>query len=126
VSSRPNTQPTKPPNGSGDNLRRSGIRWRIKPPRCQAILHGPIYSGSRRQIILFLKTDQFWTAISGLRSRAQTDGADLGRRLNPAGFSFAFAGYGELLTALFRSVLLGVADVTGDINLAAHRRSHLL
>jgi hypothetical protein len=28
--------------------------------------------------------------------------------------------------APFKSVLLGVADVTGDINLAAHRRSNLL
>jgi hypothetical protein len=63
---------------------------------------------------------------AGLPSRAQTDGADLARRLNPAGFSFAFAGYGELLTAPFKSVLLGVADATGDINLAAHRRSNLL
>ena len=63
---------------------------------------------------------------AGLRSRAQTDGADLTRRLNPAGFSFAFAGYGELLTAPFKSVLLGVADLTGEINLAVHRRSNFL
>ena len=63
---------------------------------------------------------------AGLPTRAQTDGADLARRLNPAGFSFAFAGYGELLTAPFKSVLLGVADVTGEINLAAHRRSNFL
>jgi hypothetical protein len=63
---------------------------------------------------------------AGLRSRAQTDGADLTRRLNPAGFSFAFAGYGELLTAPFKSVLLGVADVSGEMNLAAQRRSNLL
>ena len=63
---------------------------------------------------------------AGLWSRAQTDGADLARRLNPAGFSFAFAGYGELLTATFKSVLLGVADVTGELNLAAHRRSNFL
>jgi hypothetical protein len=62
----------------------------------------------------------------GAWSRAQTDGADLARRLNPAGFSFAFAGYGELLTATFKSVLLGLADVTGERNLAAQRRSNLL
>ena len=47
-------------------------------------------------------------------------------RVKPAGFSFAFAGYGELLIAPFKSVLLGVADVTGEINLAAHRRSNFL
>jgi hypothetical protein len=28
--------------------------------------------------------------------------------------------------APFKSVLLGVADMTGEINLAAHRRSNLL
>jgi hypothetical protein len=48
---------------------------------------------------------------AGLRSRAQTDVTDLARRPSPAGFSFAFAGDGELLTAPFKSVLLGVADV---------------
>jgi hypothetical protein len=63
---------------------------------------------------------------AGLRSCAQTDGADLACRVKPAGFSFAFAGYGELLIAPFKSVLLGVADVTGEINLAAHRRSNFL
>jgi hypothetical protein len=62
--------------------------------------------------------------VAGLRSRAQR--ADPAPRLNPAGFSFAFAGYGELLTAPFKSVLLGVADVAGEINLAAHRRSNFL
>jgi hypothetical protein len=63
---------------------------------------------------------------AGLRSRAQTDVTELARRLSPAGFSFAFAGDGELLTAPFKSALLGVADVAGEINLAAHRRSNFL
>jgi hypothetical protein len=51
---------------------------------------------------------------------------DLARRLGSAGFSFAFAGCGELLTAPFKSALLGVADAAGEINLAAHRRSNFL
>jgi len=45
---------------------------------------------------------------------------------NFAGFSFAFAGRGGLLTVAFTSVLLGAADATGETNLAAHRRSNFL
>jgi hypothetical protein len=45
---------------------------------------------------------------------------------NSAGFSFAFAGRGELLTAPFKSVLLGAADATDETNLAAHRCSNFL
>jgi hypothetical protein len=47
VSSRPNTPTTDPPNRNGGSSRRSGIRWRIKPPSCQTKLHLPISRGSQ-------------------------------------------------------------------------------
>jgi hypothetical protein len=53
------------------------------------------------------------------------------RRFAPAGFSFAIAGRGKLLTVPFKSVpfksvLWGAADATGEKNLATHRCSNLL
>jgi hypothetical protein len=51
----------------------------------------------------------------------------LTRRFNPAGFSFAFAVRGRLLTVPFKPGPLGAGDATGDeVNLAAHRCSNLL
>jgi hypothetical protein len=43
-----------------------------------------------------------------------------------AGFSFAVAGRGKLLTVPFKSMLLGAADALDKASLAAHRCSNLL
>ncbi len=45
---------------------------------------------------------------------------------NPAGFCFAFAGRGELLTVPFKLMHLGAADATSEASLAAHRCSKRL
>ena len=42
---------------------------------------------------------------AGLRSRAHTAAGAQVRRLNPAGFSFALAGRGQLLILLFKPML---------------------
>jgi len=40
--------------------------------------------------------------------------------LDPAGFSFSFAGRGTALTVSFETMLLGAPAATGGTNLAAH------
>ena len=46
--------------------------------------------------------------------------------LESEGFSFVFAGRGEVLSAPFSRLPLGTADATGATNLAAHRCSNFL
>jgi hypothetical protein len=46
--------------------------------------------------------------------------------LNSAGFSFAFAGRGDLLTGTFKSERWGAVNASGETNLAAHRCSNFL
>jgi hypothetical protein len=62
----------------------------------------------------------------GDRYRARSN-IDQVRLVNSAaGFSFAFAGRGKLVTPPFKSVRLGTTDATGETNLAAHRCSNFL
>ena len=61
--------------------------------------------------------------MGGIGARAQVPADDPTKpaEFNPAGFSFAFAGRGELLTVPFKLMHLGAADATSEASLAAHR-----
>lgn len=75
-----------------------------------------------------------WTPRLLPRSGSQkidiVDGSAIGNQTkpadNPAGFSFAFAWRGELLTVPFKLMHLGAADATSEASLAAHRCSKRL
>jgi hypothetical protein len=62
---------------------------------------------------------------SGARPQVRADDPAKPAEFNPAGFSFAFAGRGEILTVRFKLMLLG-ADAPSEASLAAHRCSNLL